>query len=339
MVTEAPATREVADYKEISASGRRYRLQQSAIDIAILFVGLQILSVIFALVDPSRFAYLNSANITVALQNIPLLGIPALGVGILMIAGEFDLSVGANYIFSSIVVGQLSANGMNQWLAVLVGLIAGTVIGLLNGVITLKLKIPSFITTLGTLGIWNAATLFYHGASSQTYTPTGILNSLLNGNFGPVPAPAIWMLVLAVGCYALLQRHRIGNHVFASGGGPAAANATGVNVVRTKMLAFGITGFMAAVGGILAAASVGNIAPASADSLALNAIAACVVGGLLLTGGKGTVLGIVIGAFLLYWIQDVLLLLGAPGFYLSAFVGALIIAASVFYRVISTRRV
>src|ERR1700722_9354098 len=161
--------------------GRRYRLQQSGADILILFVALQIGSIIYALAKSANFAYLTRANLLVSFQTIPLTGIVALGVGLLMIAGEFDLSVGANFIFSSVVVGQLNSNSMNVWLAALIGLAVGLGIGLLNGFITLVLKLPSFIATLGTMGFWEAAVLFYHGATEQTFTPTGVFNTLTNG--------------------------------------------------------------------------------------------------------------------------------------------------------------
>jgi ribose/xylose/arabinose/galactoside ABC-type transport system permease subunit len=151
---------------------------------------------------------------------------------------------------------------------------------------------------------------------------------------GWIPAEFVWMLGLAVAFWALLQRHRIGNHIFAAGGNKAAAVASGVNVVRAKLLAFVLTGLCAALAGILGASQVNSISPTSEADLPLQAIAAAVIGGLTLPGGSGTILGILVGTFLIYWIDDVLLLLGAPGYYLSAFVGALIILAASAYEVI-----
>jgi simple sugar transport system permease protein len=318
--------------------GRRYRLQQSGADILVLFVALQVGSIIYALANSANFAYLTRANLLVSFQSIPLTGVVALGVGLLMIAGEFDLSVGANFIFSSVVVGQLNSNGMDVWLAALIGLAVGLGIGLLNGFITLWLKIPSFIATLGTMGFWEAAVLFYHGATEQTFTPAGAFNTLTNGTWGVVPAAMVWFVLLCVAGWALLQRNRIGNHIFAVGGDRAAANATGVPIRKTKMIVFGLTGLLSALAGILAAAQVGDISPSSEATLPLTAIAACVIGGALLTGGKGTILGIFLGSCLIYWIQDVLLLAGAPGYYLTAFVGVLIIAAAVVYQNLQARR-
>src|ERR1700730_10718344 len=112
------------------AAGRRYRRQQSALDILILFLIVQAASVVFGFISPAIFAFNSVANIQNALYTIPIeVGIPALGVGVLMIAGEFDPSIGNNYIFSSIVMAQLATNGMNVWLAALIGLLIGTGIG------------------------------------------------------------------------------------------------------------------------------------------------------------------------------------------------------------------
>ncbi len=329
----------VAAAQRAKAAGRRYRRQQSALDILILFLIVQVISVIYGFISPDTFAYNSFANIQNALYTIPIeVGIPALGVGVLMIAGEFDLSVGINYIFSSIVMAQLATNGMNTWLAALIGLLIGTGIGLLNGLITLRLRIPSFITTLGTSFFWLAATFFVHGASSQPFTPDPVFAALTAGSLGVIPATFLWWVVLALAFWGLLERNRIGNHIFAAGGNKQAAVATGVRVDRTKLLAFGLTGTCAALGGIFAASYINNIAPSSGEALPLEAIAACVIGGLALTGGRGTILGIVLGSALIFWIRDVLLLLGAPGFYINAPIGILIIGAAAIYEVLRARR-
>jgi simple sugar transport system permease protein len=338
MSLQQTATDETA-VQRAKAAGSRYRRQQSAFDILVIFLVVQILSIIYGLISPDSFAYNSFANIQTALYTIPIeVGIPALGVGVLMIAGEFDLSVGNNFIFSSIVMAQLATNGMNVWLAALIGLIIGTAIGLINGLITLKLKIPSFIATLGTSFFWYAATFFVHGASSQPFSPDPAFATLTAGAIGVIPATFLWWIVLALAFWGLLERNRIGNHIFAAGGNKQAATATGVRVDRTKLLAFALTGTMAALGGILAASYINNIAPSDGQALPLEAIAACVIGGLALTGGRGTILGIVLGSMLIYWIRDILLLVGAPGFYINAPIGILIIGAAATYEILRARR-
>jgi simple sugar transport system permease protein len=323
---------------ELRRTGMRYRLlQQSALFVAAIFIVTQVGCIIYGAAAPGSFAYLSQANVTTAFQQIPLVGIAGLGVGVLMIAGEFDLSVGANAIFTSIVTAQVFSAGASIWLAALAGLAAGAGIGLLNGVLTMTLRIPSFITTLGTLGIWEAVTLLIHGSSSETFTPTGAFQSLVAGQVGWIPSELIWFIVLGIVFYVVLQRTAIGNHMFAAGGDKTAAVASGVNVVRAKLFAFTLTGLMAAVSGLLAATRIGSISPGDVTTLPLEAIAACVIGGVIIAGGTGTILGMMIGAALIYWIQDVLLLLAAPGYYLTAFVGALTIVAAASYALFRRR--
>lgn len=319
---------------------RRFRLQQSGVDAAVITTVCLAASVIYALIRPDSFAFLTQANLSNAAVTVTFTGIPALGVGILMIAGEFDLSVGANFVFASIVMAQLYSNdGVSVWLAALIALAIGTAIGLINGLITLRLRIPSFITTLGTAGIWEAAILYVHGAAEQPFNPPSSFAHVVTDNIIGVPAAFWWFIVLAIGGWALLQRHRLGNHIFASGGNRSAAIGTGVRVNRAKYIAFALAGLCAACGGILSAASLTDVSATTNANLPLQAIAACVIGGVLLMGGRGTILGIVLGAVLLYWIQDVLLLLGAPAFYLTAFVGALVIVAAVLYQSLQSRRI
>jgi simple sugar transport system permease protein len=340
MSLQQTATDEAAAAAErAKAAGRRYRRQQSAFDTLVIFLVVQVISVIYGLIRPNVFAYNSSANILNALYTIPIeVGIPALGVGVLMIAGEFDLSIGVNFIFSSMVMAELATNGLNVWLAALIGLLIGTGIGLLNGLVTLRLGIPSFIATLGTSFFWTAATYFVHGPSSQPFTPTAGFAAFTSAAIGVIPATFLWWVALAIVFWALLERNRIGNHIYATGGNKQAAMATGVEVNRTKLLAFALAGFCAALGGILAASYIGNIAPSSGQQLALEAIAACVIGGLALNGGRGTILGIFLGSALIYWISDVLLLLAAPGIYIQAPIGILIIAAAAIYEILRARR-
>lgn len=305
------------------------RARRSALDILAVFIAVQIGCIILGMADPAGFAYNTEANVQVMLQAIPELGIVAVGVGILMIAGEFDLSVGANYTFSAMVMASMvTDHGMSPWLGAAVALVVGTAIGLLNAVITFGLRIPSFITTLGTALFWEGATLLYHGSGFEGFTPTGAFASVTAGNAGFLEAEAVWFVLLAVGCGVLLHGHRLGNRIYAAGGNTAAAAAVGVRTRRVKAAAFAAAGLAAALSGVLATARVQSIVPGQGTDLPLNAIAACVIGGLALTGGRGTMLGIVLGSALFYTIQDVLLLLRAPGYYLDLFVGVLVIGAA-----------
>ena len=312
------------------ASGVLRRHKESGLNVLIVFVVVQILCIAGALLFPDSFRYLSPANISVQLKAIPVLGIMALGVGVLMIAGEFDLSVGANYTITAVVLASLVQQGWSVYVATPLILALGVLIGLLNGFITLRFHIPSFIATLGTMLFWKGMTLLYNGATALRFRPDLTFVDLTAGNFGLIEAAFVWFVVLSLVFWALLHEHKLGNHFCAVGGNKEAATAIGINPIRTKMIAFGLAGFCAAFSGMLATARVGSIVPGSGLGLELQAIAACVIGGVALTGGRGTILGIFLGAAFMYTIQDVLLLMRAPGFYLDIFVGILIVSAVVF---------
>jgi simple sugar transport system permease protein len=304
--------------------------------IAVMFVVVQVVCIAAALMYPESFRYLSEANIAVTLKAIAPLGIIALGVGVLMIAGEFDLSVGALFSFCAIVCATLSnnvfggeASAIAPFLGMIVALAIGTAAGIANALITLRFAIPSFITTLGAMLLWKGATLLYHGASSLRFKPSEPFASLFAGSIGVLHASIIWFAIFAVLFYFLLHHHKLGNHFYAVGGNRNAATAIGINPARTKIIAFALTGFMAAMAGIISGTRVGSIQPGGGLGLELQAIAACVIGGMALMGGRGSILGVVLGTALVYTIQDVLLLLRAPGFYFEMFVGALIVIAVV----------
>jgi simple sugar transport system permease protein len=293
---------------------------------------------------PETFRYLLPANIAVTLKSIAVPGIMALGVGVLMIAGEYDLSVGAQYSLLSIICadlsnrlgGDIAADPSNAWapfLCLAIALALGTLIGMFHAFITLRFNIPSFITTLGGMLLWKGTTLLVHGAQALRFKPNEPFATLFDssvlqiGNVGVIHASIIWFLLFSVAFYFLLHHHKLGNHFYAVGGNRNAAVAIGINPGRTKTIAFAIAGFMAALSGVVAASRVGSIQPGGGLGMELQTIAACVIGGLALSGGRGSILGIVLGTSLVFTIQDVLLLLRAPAFYFDMFVGALIVIA------------
>jgi simple sugar transport system permease protein len=317
--------------------------------IAAMFVIVQAVCIAAGLAFPDTFRYLLPANIAVTLKSIAPLGLMALGVGVLMIAGEFDLSVGAQYSFLSIVAATLSnqlggdqgaphASMLAPFVGMAVALALGALIGCFHAAITLKFAIPSFITTLGGMLLWRGATLLYHGATSLRFRPTEPFMTIFGGEWGVFSSMIVWFGAFSVIFYFLLHRHWLGNHFFAVGGNRNAAVAIGVNPVRTKVIAFAIAGFMAALSGVIAATRVGSIQPGGGLGMELTSIAACVIGGAALTGGRGSILGVVLGVALVFTIQDILLLLQAPGFYFDMFVGALIVIAVIMNTAIRNSR-
>ena len=311
---------------------RRY----PAANIVVLYGTFLLTLIVIGLVVPSDFRFLAAGNLGVLFQTIPTLGILALGVGLLMIAGEFDLSVAGVYTLAPYLMG-LSLNewGWPLWAAVLLALFVGVAVGVANGLITTRLVIPSFIATLGMMFFLRGVVRYFSSDPKSTSSeqvsiyPGETFEAVLTGHIaGPLHAQFLWFIFFAILAYVFLNRHRLGNHFLAVGGNREAAIAVGVNAKRVKQVGFVICSVGAAIAGTISATRVNAIIPAQTlTGLELQAIAACVVGGVFLFGGRGTVLGICLGVALILTVDNLLILLRAPGVYLQGFVGAIVIVA------------
>jgi ribose/xylose/arabinose/galactoside ABC-type transport system permease subunit len=293
-----------------------------AIVLIVAFAGC----VLAGLLWPDDFRFLTQANMTQLMRAIPTIGIISLGVGLLMIAGEYDLSVGAVFGLSSYMMVYVYLAGAPLPLAILVAFVTGAAAGFLNGWITLRFGIPSFITTLGTLFILRSGGRVISGNKPLSFFPPEWFQSLLTGKlFGTLQAQFLWFLALAVIAYLVLNRHWLGNHFFAVGGNQNAANSVGINVKRAKMAAFVLCSLFASAAGILSVTRVNSGTTESQALMELEAVAICVMGGLALTGGRGSIIGVVIGACMLHLVGDVILMAQLPGFYLDLFIGVIIV--------------
>jgi simple sugar transport system permease protein len=323
-VTSAPERADVA------ASRRNFwrRLFSEPIaNICAFFIFLQIVCITASLLYPDDFRYVSSTNIGLLLRAIPVLGIISLGVGLLMITGEFDLSVGAVYTLAGYSVALLFLAGLPVWWALLATLAIGVMIGIANGMVTVKAGIPSFIATMGSMLVVRGLVRWLSEGRTVSFHPDTIFASLMTGSIAGIEAAFIWFVVLAGLAAVLLHKSKLGNHMYLVGGNEKTAIAVGINSHRVKVIAFALSGLTASIAGILSITRVGTATPAQGIGLELKAVAVCVIGGLFLSGGRGTVLGIVVGACLMYMVEDVLLLLRAPGFYLDVFVGAILVIA------------
>ena len=311
---------------------RRY----SATNIIIVYTVLLLACIIADLSQTEAFPFLSELNLSVLLQKISRLMILAIGVGLLMISGEFDLSVGGLFVLAAFVMGGLVHD--HAWpvpAAFFAALGTGLLVGTVNGLITTKLRIPSFITTLGMMFVMRGIVRWIAGSGSassvnqQSLHPGELFEGILTGQLiGPIHAQLLWVTGLAIGAYFLLNRHRFGNQLLAVGGDRGAAISVGIDADRVKRIAFMICSTMAALAGIVSATRMNAIIPTQfLVGFELRAIAACAVGGLFLFGGRGTILGIVLGAALLATIEDILALMRAPGEYFKAFIGIALIVA------------
>jgi simple sugar transport system permease protein len=302
-----------------------------------VLVALLVVIIGFVILAPSTF--LSARNIGAVLTASAQLGIVAVGCAILIISGEFDISVGSNYAFTGIAIGLLSTSaGLPTWLAVIIGLCISTSIGLANGVITLRARIPSFITTLGTWLVWFGLTLALSRGFFVSVRPHDPLIQVLGGLMDyQFYSSIFWWVGIGIAAIVLLGRTPLGNWIFAVGGNADAARAVGVPANRVKLFAFGLMGFLAGFSALFTLGQQGSMAPLYGQNLALQGIAAAVIGGCSLSGGAGSVLGAMLGAILMSMINSGLILAGAPTFWYQTFVGAIVIVAVVINTSISRR--
>jgi simple sugar transport system permease protein len=260
-------------------------------------------------------------------------GIIALGFTLLMISGEFDLSVGSVLALCGVLAIVMLDVGLPPLIAVVMTLIIGVAIGLLHGFIVTKLAVPSFIVTLAAMMFWRGVVLVITdgfpialGGLMATEKPDffQIFSYRFENAFS---ISVIWFVVVAVMLGFILHRTRFGNWIFATGGNKLAAIQAGVPVNRVKLMLFGLTSGLASLAGIIQMTRYGSVDPLRGELLELRAIAAIVVGGTLLMGGYGSILGTVFGVLLIAIVRQGLVLTQAPQMLFESFVGLLIVIA------------
>lgn len=266
------------------------------------------------------------------------LGTIAIGVSILMIAGEFDISVGSVYCFSTLIFCVTSNLGIPTPACFLITLAACAGIGCCNGMLTVFLGIPSFIATLGAMLFWRGLHGILTEGADVSLKESGAFLEFLGGNplasstdsmtLQSLKMTAIWFPIFAIFFHVLLQKTRFGNHVFATGGNLNAARNAGVKVTKTKILSFTILGALVGFTGSANVAQYRGSTGMLGEYLELDAIAACVVGGNLLMGGRGSILGTVLGVLLLQVIRTGLVTIGDAYWY-RPLTGIIIVVAVV----------
>jgi len=280
---------------------------------------------VFSLLAPK---FVTLRNLTGIFTIVSELGIITIGVAFLMIAGEFDLSVSSVYALSGFLFVTL-ANSFNSLLALIITLMVAACIGFLNGTITLRAGIPSFITTLGTMMFLRGIMLAVTGGRSVVYNGDLIVPTMLTRFIGRGFRPShIWFLALALFFSLILTRTRYGNWVFATGGKKEVARAMGVNVNRVKVVNFMISSVMAGLAGCIVINRFGVANASFGMGMELEAIASAVIGGTFLMGGYGTIIGAFFGAFLMGMMRTGLVMVGAPAYWYQAFVGAILVIAA-----------
>lgn len=279
------------------------------------------------------------------LRNNSSVGIIALGMTFVIISGGIDLAVGSTVVAIGAVVMALIDANTGGWLgvigltgvpafiaAILIAIIFGTLLGAFNGVLVTAGRIPPFIATLGAMKILRSVTQHFMQSYSPA-VPKGFLKITSTRIGGQMILPIIYWLILAVALYFVSKKTVFGRHIFAVGSNERTTRLSGINVNRVKMGVYALMGAVVSIASVLQISRIGAMDPANAGSgYEMDAIAAVIVGGTSMSGGKGSIVGTVFGMLIIAVMNNLLNLMGVPPFLREAFKGVIIIAAVLLQR-------
>lgn len=287
----------------------------------IAMVGLFFLCLLLSILSPY---FLTMSNILNVLRQISIIAIVAIGMTYVIITGGIDLSVGSVLALSAIVGAVSMEYGINIYLSIIMGMTVGILCGCLNGVlVTTKINMPPFIATLAMMSIARGLSLVITGGS-VIYGLPDKFGFIAGGYLIGIPFPVIIMVFLYALGYINLSYIRTGLYYYAVGGNQEASRVAGVDIMKVKLSAYMISGLTAAVGGMILASRLVSIEPLSGLGYELDAIAAAVIGGASLYGGKGNLIGTLIGAIIMGVVRNGLTLLDVSPYWQQVVVGIVI---------------
>ncbi|MEW4369649.1 ribose ABC transporter permease RbsC [Paenibacillus kandeliae] len=288
-------------------------------------LGFIILVVIVSILNP---AFLEPLNILNLLRQVAINALIAFGMTFVILTGGIDLSVGSILALSSAFVANLMLSGMDPILAIIVGCLAGGVMGMVNGLMVTKGKMAPFIATLATMTVFRGLTLVYTNGNPITGLGDSMAFQLFGrGYFLGIPVPAITMIIAFAILWVILHKTAFGRKTYAIGGNEKAAIVSGIKVTRVKILIYSLTGALAALAGAILTSRLNSAQPTAGTSYELDAIAAVVLGGTSLSGGRGRIVGTLIGALIIATLNNGLNLLGVSSFYQMVVKGVVIVIA------------
>jgi ribose transport system permease protein len=311
---------------------------QSAARLLAPLAALVLMIAFFAWKTEGR--YLQWVNLQDVLNQAALIVIVGVGATLVIIAGGIDLSVGAVVAFTGTFAAVLMLNsGQPPAVAAVLGVLSGGVIGLFNGVLTVRTRLHPFIITLGSMMIFRGLALALTEARNTSLLPAGFV-ALASGEFplGPgrelvVPhILVLYIVVIALAAHLMLTRTRIGRYCFAIGSNPVSSRLSGIPVDACIVFYFFLAGLLFGFGGVVQAARIRIGQPTGSEGMELEAIAAAVIGGTSLSGGQGSVVGTVLGALLMAALRQGLRMLNLPPYWQTVSLGAAIIIAVIYDR-------
>ena len=311
---------------------RKYSLQLGIVGVAV-FIWL-----LFLIGSPRTFL---AGDIYVAfMSTTPFFALMAIPLTLVIITGEIDLSFPSIMAFGMTAFDVVFVTTKSVWLGFIACLLAGVLAGFLNGIIVVKIGIPSLVATIGTQFFWRGAVMVVTNGQGLGMTPVRetLLYPVLVGRIGGlVPAQFVWTIVFALVVWFFLNRHRFGAHVYLTGDNVESARLMGVNVNRTKVITFAIVGFAAAFAGYVVSEEVLFFWPTLGEGYMLNTLASVFLGGTSVFGGSGTVFGTFVASFIIGAINAGIVAAGLTGFWTSVIYGLIIITSVSLQAVVSRR--
>jgi len=280
--------------------------------------------VVMGILSPKIF--LRPANLLQVVLQSTITMVVGCGEFFAIMIGGIDLSVGSTLALSGMVTAKLMVSGINVFVAILLGLILGASLGLLNGVMVTRTGLHPFIITLGTQSIYRGLTLVISGARPVYGFPSAF-SALVGGRMWSIPVPVIIAVVYAIILSIMLKKFTFGRNLYAIGGNTLTAWYSGIHVHRHKVAVFILSGFSAALAGIIMNVRVGSAEPTAGVGYETYAIAAVIIGGASFFGGKGTIFGVMFGSLIIGVINNGLNLLNVSTHYQQIVMGMLIIIA------------
>ena len=290
-------------------------------------IGLVVIILLLYLVfGYTAHGFTSANNQLTILRDVASIGIAAWAMTLVIVAGEIDLSIGPMVAFISVVLAFMLKANVPLIAAIPAALIVGAAFGTLAGLLRAYFDVPSFVATLGLWSALRGLALFMTDALPVTFNENAFMERLADEVFG-IPTSAVVMLVLFVVFVMIARYTSFGRSVFAVGGNANAAHLCGINVKRVRVIIFSISGLLSAVTGVLLTARLGSGNAGAASGLEFDVIAAVVIGGTSLSGGRGSMLGTMLGAFVITLIGDGLVLRGINPFFQEVVRGVIIVVA------------
>ena len=299
-----------------------YAQREFAITIALLLmIG------IFSSINP---VYLKPANLIDIVEQSTINGLLAVGITFAILTAGIDLSVGSTFAVVVVSVGMLVTNGVPPVVGFIAGITIGFLLGAVNGMLITRMKLQPFIATLGMMSVYRGVAFVMTGGWPVLSIPRSFRDFTDGKLFFDIPISVLILFAFAGIGHVLLKRTRFGTYLYAIGGNEEATRLSGVNVERSKVIAYAICGTGAALAGMVLLGRLGSGEPTSGVTYELRAIAAAAVGGASLSGGRGTMLGTLLGAFLLSALRVGLIVMGMDTFWQYIATGVVIVVAAYF---------